>query len=243
MKKSFTLIELLVVIAIIGLLAAILIPTITTAMEKGKRTTCTSNLKEIGTGLIMYAGNYDGKFPDVPAYCGPDDDRKELTDYKGTECVLNALYWTTLPNAKLYVCPTTGLSAEKSSKKFLTYGDVSANKDKDRNISYAFCSGMMQGNSDIYGNPDSGIAADFTGVDGYEKNASKRQPNHKDFGIILNASGSAIGYEGKKCSWFSSTNTGFYSNEGSPEGNIFIYPNENRKTDGTIGFEEKSDKQ
>jgi prepilin-type N-terminal cleavage/methylation domain-containing protein/prepilin-type processing-associated H-X9-DG protein len=60
MKKSaFTLIELLVVIAIIAILAAILFPVFAQAREKARGISCLSNLKQIGTGMIMYAQDYD----------------------------------------------------------------------------------------------------------------------------------------------------------------------------------------
>ena len=52
--RAFTLIELLVVIAIIAILAAILFPVFAQAREKARQTQCLSNMKKIGTGIMMY---------------------------------------------------------------------------------------------------------------------------------------------------------------------------------------------
>ena len=62
LKHAFTLIELLVVIAIIAILAAILFPVFAQAKEAAKKTSCLSNLRQIGTGNLLYAGDYDDTF-------------------------------------------------------------------------------------------------------------------------------------------------------------------------------------
>lgn len=55
--KGFTLIELLMVIAIIAILVALLLPVLSSAKAKAKRTECLNNLKQINYGVHMYAGD------------------------------------------------------------------------------------------------------------------------------------------------------------------------------------------
>lgn len=65
-RSGFTLIELLVVIAIIAILAAILFPVFAQAREKARQSTCSSNLKQLGTAIRMYVDDYDGVY--IPTY-------------------------------------------------------------------------------------------------------------------------------------------------------------------------------
>ena len=62
-QSGFTLIELLVVIAIIAILAAILFPVFAQAREKARQTSCLSNTKQMGLGLMQYVQDYDETFP------------------------------------------------------------------------------------------------------------------------------------------------------------------------------------
>lgn len=94
--EGFTLIELLVVIAIIAILAAILFPVFARARENARKSTCASNLKQIGLGLMMYVQDYD------QMYCG-----RMRGDASGTTRVTwPHLLQPYVKNTKIFVCPS-----------------------------------------------------------------------------------------------------------------------------------------
>ena len=62
-RPAFTLIELLVVIAIIAVLASLLVPAVNGALEQGRSSSCTQNLRSLGSAMDLYASDRDGKMP------------------------------------------------------------------------------------------------------------------------------------------------------------------------------------
>ena len=62
-QRAFTLVEMLVVIAIIAILAAMLLPAISTSKGKAQRVACISNIKQVGLGIILWSQEHEGRFP------------------------------------------------------------------------------------------------------------------------------------------------------------------------------------
>lgn len=111
-KKAFTLIELLVVIAIIAILAAILFPVFAQAREKARAISCLSNMKQLGTGALMYSQDYDeAVLPANLRYTDPQLDAMTVVPSAGRP------YWRRnweyiiqpyVKNQRLMVCPSQG---------------------------------------------------------------------------------------------------------------------------------------
>ena len=98
-RGGFTLVELLVVIGIIAVLIGILMPTLSKAREHSRRTACLSNLRQLGQGMIMYAGEHRDRLPNGNPTGVADD-------YAGTSLVLVNLATIYLKHAAVFHCPS-----------------------------------------------------------------------------------------------------------------------------------------
>jgi prepilin-type N-terminal cleavage/methylation domain-containing protein/prepilin-type processing-associated H-X9-DG protein len=78
-SRAFTLIELLTVIAIIGILAAILIPTVGAVRKTAKGARCVANLRQIGVAINLYPPDNKGYYPRLKENYAPDNPVNNLT--------------------------------------------------------------------------------------------------------------------------------------------------------------------
>ncbi|HYF49876.1 MAG TPA: prepilin-type N-terminal cleavage/methylation domain-containing protein [Planctomycetota bacterium] len=167
-KHGFTLVELLVVIAIIALLAGLLLPVLAKAREGSKRTSCTNNIRQIITGLHLYADDpTQGKFPTSAgtkasalwlAY------PKYITDYRVFSCPSSPsadLLKAKAVGAAITARPTTNPAGEcgyqyddrhTQAQGFAgLVGDnvTGGNSSHGSGNAFAFCMGLVDGSSAV----------------------------------------------------------------------------------------------
>ncbi len=100
--RGFTLIELLVVIAIIAILAAILFPVFGRARENARRSSCQSNMKQIGLGVMQYVQDYDERYPQAYFYKNNAGDTQGYVHWSGSTRPY-------LKSEQIFVCPSDPL--------------------------------------------------------------------------------------------------------------------------------------
>jgi prepilin-type N-terminal cleavage/methylation domain-containing protein len=126
--KGFTLIELLVVIAIIAILAAILFPVFAQARAKARQTTCLNNMRQLGTGLMMYAQDWDETLP-LNDYIGNGlGPLPGWRDPRAGDSWCSGIY-PYVKNSQIYTCPEAYVYNENNPWR-------SPDKDEDGVVSY-----------------------------------------------------------------------------------------------------------
>lgn len=113
LKRGFTLIELLVVIAIIAILAALLLPALSRAKNRGQRIVCMNYQKQMGIAFMLYADDSEDRFPIQIA--------NQVEDFAATTSPPNFLrslipYLTNPGDGKLFGCPL-------STRRFVTVSE------------------------------------------------------------------------------------------------------------------------
>jgi prepilin-type N-terminal cleavage/methylation domain-containing protein/prepilin-type processing-associated H-X9-DG protein len=102
-RPGFTLIELLVVIAIIAILAAMILPALAHAKQRGRQTACVNNSRQQTLAVFMYAGDNGDILPPV-AFNDPNDNEVDWTD----------LLDPYLKNPRIHLCPSDLVSTNSS---------------------------------------------------------------------------------------------------------------------------------
>jgi prepilin-type N-terminal cleavage/methylation domain-containing protein len=152
-RAAFTLIELLTVIAIIGILAAILIPTVSRVRDSARASQCQSNLRQLGQQVLLFAADYRGvvPLPEAPIVPGSSNNNKAQPNHAAIVQAFN-------DNS------TNGSYSWQEALWVFTGGtrklaNIQADsQDKTSNVTIHFCpSGNLTGTTD--GSPPKGPSA------------------------------------------------------------------------------------
>jgi prepilin-type N-terminal cleavage/methylation domain-containing protein len=119
---AFTLIELLVVIAIIAILAALLFPVLSSAKGRAQRTACMNNLKQINTGIHLYADENGDTLPNLG--------QGTLATYREAVKGYAGLNRHSSPHDRIFACPMDTFYYEFNTAAFVPSGlHLSTNSD------------------------------------------------------------------------------------------------------------------
>jgi prepilin-type N-terminal cleavage/methylation domain-containing protein len=118
-SKAFTLLELLVVMAVIGTLAALLLPTLSQAREKGRLTSCLNNLRQVSLAIHLYADDCSDSLPVLP---DPNPYPNGVgAYYKQLVKGYLGLKGPVSPNEKVFICPADRILQAQVGHAFASY--------------------------------------------------------------------------------------------------------------------------
>ena len=135
--KGFTLIELLVVIAIIAILVALLLPVLSAAKDRARRTICLNNLRQINLVTRMY---YDDSNDASPPGNGPQG--SPLVGYKERVKLYLGLKGRSSPQDKIFACPADLFHYYYPSNQGCTLTNAPLHDDKECDYSSYLYNGM-----------------------------------------------------------------------------------------------------
>ena len=212
--SCFTLIELLVVIAIIAILAAILLPALNSARERGRSASCLNNMKTIGTWSQMYTDDFEGYMMRANTGVGGAERtfQSVLTKIYGGTPYTGNTFFSSFNNIKstLWQCPSGTKCWGEVNAGYTEYlGSYGLNSSVSGNNAAAYkinkfteptrCAIMLDGWPDNPGTPEPVITNyNFFTNPKYSSNgyASVNYPHSdKSNAVFVDGHAEAIGYE------------------------------------------------
>ena len=112
--EGFTLVELLMVIAIIAILAALLLPVLSNAKAKAKRTVCLNNLKQINLGVHLYAADNGDTAPNVGT--------ATYVTFKEVVKSYVGLHGSSSPQDAIFACPADTFYYDENNGAYVPHG-------------------------------------------------------------------------------------------------------------------------
>ena len=140
-RKAFTLVELLIVIGIIAVLAALMFPAVTTAVEKGRRSNCRGNIRQVGIALTLYAADHNGWYVLRNEPASYDSQANLTAEYPMRNHILKLNSNGYVTASALWVCPSDRKDGVGGTKTIVDPKTISSSYDTTRNCSYMYVAG------------------------------------------------------------------------------------------------------